>query len=171
MNGPASSPQASQERLAEKFGELRGLAANRGGDRLSDLLIGLITLIIAALRSIAGPVEATAIPAGTAPQTFSRHNAETHGRPKAAPTAPARPRRPRTRKPKPAARKADAPARKIPAVTVCEHPPSRPPEAPRPACRQAWATAPPRRRRANRTSRRLTWRARAPVRSKCVPAA
>jgi hypothetical protein len=53
VNPTVPSPQAARECIAEKLGEIsQGLAANGGGEGLSALLIGLINLILAALRSI-----------------------------------------------------------------------------------------------------------------------
>ena len=66
MNPTAPSPDATKDRLAEQFGLLsQGLAASGGSGGLSALLIGLVNLIIQALRSITWNVPAAATPGET----------------------------------------------------------------------------------------------------------
>jgi hypothetical protein len=148
MNATAASPQAARERLAEKLGALSQGLANGGGNRLSALLISLFTLLVEALRAIAWPAQAAATPLEPAKAlSIPRSGPVARIPAKVQLTAPARPRRPRQRRPgEPAAGKAPARARKNPALSRS------PIHNIRPAGKSARAIAQPRRPPAKRTS-------------------
>ena len=103
MNPTVPFPQPAEERLATKLGEIsQGLAANGGGEGLAALLIGLINLLLAALRSIAAQVQDIPFAAEASPIPATPLQAS-EAQPRSEATSLVRSRRshPAPRKPKP----------------------------------------------------------------------